>query len=394
MCILAHMLSQHQLLLCCLVLLNVMAQCQSLLRHEWTNRPLHSKVAQELSLLNQKCTHNKYTIYRLNNYGMGSSIGTSILKAACNSLEEGMALRTASDGLNWIWNDEVFCSQQSPPYDITKTLNPLQCYFGNVFTPCSGSTTDLKAPHVWWQQYRCPKNIPHVGNVSRVFEFQAGGTEYLFSQVNPAIVALVEEEAKKIFGAQGAPAKMITVHIRWGDKRHEMGGSLVPIDEYVKAVQFFVTKHQLNAGEVNIFLTTEDSHAAKMFKTHETVVSQKWTVFEYDAAISSNKEKHTPALDAKATKGKFGLISMVVLLLSMEAQYFVLTTASNWSVLMQSLVNSVVKQSGRDMDYIDLRRNPLLMKKQSEFNALHNLPMSHPYNDNGVLAFPIGSSIH
>jgi hypothetical protein len=169
-----------------------------------------------------------------------------------------------------------------------------------------------------------------------------------------------------------------------------MGGSLVPIDEYVNAVKFFIKKHKL--GKVNIFLTTEDPHAAKLFKSHQTVVKQKWTVYEYSAAISSNKETHTPALDAKDSKGKFGLISMIVLLLSMESQFYVLTTASNWSVLIQSLVNSVVKQSG-DMDYIDLRRNPLVRKAQAEFNARHNRPRTYPYNEKGVLAFPIGSSI-
>ena len=164
----------------------------------------------------------------------------------------------------------------------------------------------------------------------------------------------------------------------------------MPMDEYVNAVKYFIKKHQLS--EVNIFLTTEDPHAANLFKKHEVVVKNKWTVFEYASAVSSNSETHTPALDAKDTKGKFGLISMIVLLLSMEAQYFVLTTASNWSVLMQSLVNSVVKQSG-EMDYIDLRRNPLGHKQQYDFNAKQKLPRTYPYNGDGVLTFPIGSSI-
>lgn len=123
----------------------------------------------------------------------------------------------AASGINkWIWNDEEFCGQQAPPYDIKTTMNPLQCYFGNVFTPCLSLPTAAaaKATAVWWQQWKCPKFIPHVGNSSAVWDFSSATMEYLFSQVNPAIVTLAEQEARKIFGPNGAPAKMITVHIR------------------------------------------------------------------------------------------------------------------------------------------------------------------------------------
>jgi hypothetical protein len=169
-----------------------------------------------------------------------------------------------------------------------------------------------------------------------------------------------------------------------------MGGSLVPIDTYVDAVLFFIRKHHIT--NVNIFLTTEDPRAAALFRTHSTVVKKKWTIFEYTSAISSNTKTHTPALDATDSNGKFGLISMIVLMLSMEGQYFVLTTASNWSYLMRSLLTSVVKRSG-PVDYVDLRRNPLGHKQQFEFNAKNKLPRNYPYNSEGILAFPIGSSL-
>ena len=288
--------------------------------------------------------------------------------------------------------DEDFCQNQPAPYNIEKTGNPLQCYFGNVFTPCveeSPTTAEMK-PHVQWQQLKCPRLVNHVGNYTASTNIHSDVTEYMFSQVNPAVVDLVEKEALKIFGRNGAPEKMITVHIRWGDKAHEMGGSLVSMDQYVAAVKYFIKKHGLST--VSIFLTTEDPRAATLFKTHDTVLKNKWTIYEYTSAISPNKATHTPALDAKASKGKFGLISLIVLLLSMESQYFVLTTASNWSVLMQSLVISVVNQRS-EVDYIDLRRNPLNHKAQYSFNTKNKLPKNYPYNDDGVLAFPIGSSI-
>ena len=288
--------------------------------------------------------------------------------------------------------DEDFCEKQAKPYSISNTGNPLQCYFGNVFTPCPDDSPRNIAKNrgIFWQSWKCPKYIPHNGNFSAIWEFSNSATEYLFSQLNPEIVKLVEKEVLNIFGPEGAPSNMITVHIRWGDKKHEMGGSLVAIDEYVKAVKFFVRKHRLD--KVNIFLTTEDPKASRVFRSHEYVVANEWKVYEYTAAISENNELHTPALDATRTKGKFGLISMIVLLLSLEGQYFVLTTASNWSVLIRSLALGIAKQH-RTVDYIDLRRNPLTHKAQYEFNAKQKLPRNYPYNSDGVLAFPLGSAI-
>jgi hypothetical protein len=127
-------------------------------------------------------------------------------------------LRTVASGIDktWIWADEEFCGKQSSPYDIKQTGNPLQCYFGNVFSPCLKQSSNQVAAKegVWWQTWKCPKYIRHVGNSTAVWDFSSATTEYLFSQVNPAIVTLVEKEALKIFGPNGAPAKMITVHIR------------------------------------------------------------------------------------------------------------------------------------------------------------------------------------
>ena len=63
----------------------------SLLHIPWTERSLQSPVAKELERKNSRCTSgvNSYVKYGLNNYGMGSTIGTCLLKAACNALNEG-----------------------------------------------------------------------------------------------------------------------------------------------------------------------------------------------------------------------------------------------------------------------------------------------------------------
>jgi hypothetical protein len=127
-------------------------------------------------------------------------------------------LRTGGSGPthSWIWTDVDFCSKQSPPYDIKQTANPLQCYFGDILSPCPNDTPTASKEKggIWWQTWRCPKYIPHIGNSSTVTDFSSSVTDYLFSQVNPEVVKLVEQEALKIFGSSGAPPKMITVHIR------------------------------------------------------------------------------------------------------------------------------------------------------------------------------------
>jgi hypothetical protein len=128
-------------------------------------------------------------------------------------------LRTITTGgalEQWIWNDEDFCTKQQTPYNIEQTKNPLQCYFGNVFTPCAddSSSSAYAKPHVPWIQWKCPKYVNHPGNITGIWDLNSAATEYLFSQVNPAIINLVEQEALKIFGSEGAPEKMITIHIR------------------------------------------------------------------------------------------------------------------------------------------------------------------------------------
>lgn len=167
-------------------------------------------------------------------------------------------------------------------------------------------------------------------------------------------------------------------------------GGLVPIDNYVRATKTLVDKHQLD--DVHIFLTTEDRAASNAYRNHYYVVGNNWKIYEYKDAISNNTSEHTPSIDAKDTKGKFGLISMIVLLLSMESQFYVLTTGSNWSGVIAGLRLGVVDaECNGCTDWIDLRITPMLRKQVVAFNMAHKLPMNYPYNNEWILLEPYGS---
>ena len=65
-----------------------------------------------------------------------------------------------------------------------------------------------------------------------------------------------------------------------------------------------------------------------------------------------NRASHT----AKNTKGRAGLVSMGSLLVAMESRYYVLTTKSNWSRMMDFLRTNIVDQKcGNCTRMIDLR---------------------------------------
>lgn len=177
---------------------------------------------------------------------------------------------------------------------------------------------------------------------------------------------------------------------RWGDKTHEMHG-LVPINTYVKAVKYLINKHKL-LDPIAIFLTTEDENASTAFRSHPDVKSNNWTVYEYRAAVSPLNHMHTPAIDAQRSRGHFGLISMIVLLLSLESKYYIVTTASNWSYVIAALRSGIVDPDcGGCTDWIDLRHTPLLtapLKLYNQHNkiSVRDCPL-YPYNQDGML-FP------
>ena len=187
-------------------ILSLNVSLSSHLRINWLNRKLFSKIALKLKEKEKECSSSR-NLYSLNNYGMGSSL-ISVSKAACNSLEEGLTLSLINASNGWIWNSEEFCSK----YQIDHQ-NPLNCYFRNTFSYCKGKEIKT-SKHVHWVQYRCPHILSDEYNFTAQFQFQGEFFEYLFSDIHPEVIKRAEIEAEKIFGSNGSPDNMITVHIR------------------------------------------------------------------------------------------------------------------------------------------------------------------------------------
>eukprot|EP00977_Amphora_coffeiformis_P012877 scaffold3271_cov181-Amphora_coffeaeformis.AAC.4 len=169
---------------------------------------------------------------------------------------------------------------------------------------------------------------------------------------------LVQEARRqllRVFGPQGPPENLVTVHIRWGDKGREM--KLVSAAQYVNAVRKLLPANTTRTG--NIFLATEDPAAVQAFRS---AAPPEWNIFvdayleEFLPHRNANKYNGNPLMSAKLG-GSPGLAGLASLLVAMEANDFVLTTASNWSRVINELRKTILAaRLGRELRMIDLRR--------------------------------------
>jgi hypothetical protein len=169
-----------------------------------------------------------------------------------------------------------------------------------------------------------------------------------------------------LFGPKGAPDDLITVHVRWGDKTTEM--KLVAIDKYIQAVETLLeentTKLRPNTTNstnhhANIYLATEDPLAAKAFIS---AAPKNWNIFT-DVSIAElapfrppSKQLHCASIMAQNTRGRGGLIHMGSLLVGMEANGYVLSTASTFGRVIHALRTNVLDpQCGNCTRLVDVQ---------------------------------------
>ena len=108
------------------------------------------------------------------------------------------------------------------------------------------------------------------------------------------------------------------------------------IEVYLIFVLF--TQHRIT--NPSVFLTTEDPIALAEFLK---AAPKSWKqVLVYKPAVSPYSAMHSQAMNAKANGGATGRHALIALLLALEARYFVLTGASNWSRLINELRKSVL----------------------------------------------------
>ena len=146
----------------------------------------------------------------------------------CGAYENHIRLQTISgikSLLPWNWLDQSKC----------KLNQDLSCYFNIRHKLCiDTSNTKKKVVIKGFVSAFCPTIIHDLKSCTR---WRTATTEYLFgiNGLTDVVRIEVKRQIAKVFGSIGnVPKDMITVHIRWNDKRSEM--ELVSIDESIKNV--------------------------------------------------------------------------------------------------------------------------------------------------------------
>jgi len=278
------------------------------------------------------------------------------------------------ENTDWPWNDRRFCSSHDPP---------LSCYFGNheSLRSCDFSIDEWEelkrdvpvddAFRTSWNYNDPNEGCTFIDKNSELFgragaielppdmtlrdynqhivddhrttiqTWNAAAMEYLFQSVKPIVVQEAHRQLLEIFDRGIVPSNLVTVAIRWGDKYKEM--ELVSIDIYITA-----TKDIIGPGwdtePQHIYVATEDPRAVQEFISN---MPPNWTVYVSGPTFDDARNKAPHGL-AHATEGRDGLESLAALLISLEANKYVLTTESNWSRVINELRKNVVDRKCGD----------------------------------------------
>jgi len=335
------------------------------LRRQWLRNPPMSRLAKSFQHHQSNCSLPIARHTLDNTFGLGSHFSLWG-QALCNAIEDGFRMTEQLSHVDdlWIWQDQGHCNtntdpknknngDQNPTQQRISASSPMECYLPVTRRnkcPISSSSqqqhdssimvnvTDPRLEKQWCTLTRTTDDITQKASV------RASLTEYLFSEISPLVVKEAQRQIGIIFQDVGSqvPNDLVTVHIRWGDKFWEM--DLPSIDEYIQGVVRVLTgSNETIPPTANIFLATEDPKAYKAFidaKPPGWKVFADITLQEIDAFRPPKGNRASWA--TRNTQGRAGFIAMGSLLVSLEAKYFVLTTKSNWSTMMNHLRTNIV----------------------------------------------------
>ncbi|KAI2502024.1 hypothetical protein MHU86_12427 [Fragilaria crotonensis] len=297
---------------------------------------VNSEIAKRLWVLQRNCSLPvKNYVWRAH-WGLGSD-----LHVWSNQLWGAMLdSHRVKAPYPWAWKDTSVCGQNST----------WLCYFPAAEASCPGEIVLPGLQNERWS------GIPRKNAEYNVTEFRAGATEFLFSSVSQVVIHEAERQLHSVFGEKGVPPNLITMNIRWGDKSAE--GAATVISDFVTAIETIVKEKNLDS--VHILLCTEDPIAEKAFRL---AAHPSWKIYmdQYYTEYLPFRMNRTELYNAHAfitadLNGKPGLWALGSLLVAMEANYFVLTTISNWSRLMNELRKNVVNPRCGNCTYmIDLQ---------------------------------------
>lgn len=332
------------------------------LRLDWTNLTKLSPIARDMEVHQRNCQLPVANFWYRNRFGLGSDLHVWS-QAACNALQAQYRIRTL--GL-WIWRDETICNLTG--------YSTMSCYFPHAEQECTTNITGSGAMEQPLEQespqFNLSRGRGRVRNECQSLlqrdypntttaDVRASMMEFLFTSVSRLLQQEAERQYTILFAreldqnhtttaataAVRHPSDLVTVHIRWGDKSDEM--SLVPIADYIKAVQHLRRKRHLSTFTVPVLVATEDPRALYEF-VRAIPTPHNWTIyvdvyFQETYRFRGNYSRYNgiPQL-AQKLQGHSGLVALGSLLVALEANDFVLTTASNWSRLLNELRRSVI----------------------------------------------------
>jgi len=302
------------------------------LKNQWNQGHLYSPLAKQLKnhLENVDCSipHNHF---HFTYYGLGGELHMWS-QALCNALEKGTSLQQLNQ--SWSWNDKSLCPDST-------YMQPLHCYF-NIYNRC---------PFVPMNH----RHKPPVISVSNSFDmcprwiqddesrqhFRAAAMEYIFSNVSDTVLNQTDHAILETFGPAGIPENMVTIHIRAGDKVKEM--NLVSDQVFIINIDYLIKKKIIPASPT-IFVITENTESWHSFqRAVAEEIRPTWKLVRYSYThLNDTESEKLPAYNAQVTGGSSGLSSIISLLIGLEAKYFLLTTGSNWSRLLNELRQNVV----------------------------------------------------
>jgi hypothetical protein len=313
---------------------------QHKLRYDWTNLPVQSKIAKLMIDHQNNCSLplGNYN-WRKKIFGLGSDL--HVWGAAlCNGVEDGYRIRTHN--INpWVWIDQEKCDTKASD---ESTMN---CYFPHAELQCPQDRSQLDEIDFNISNpihFKCNKTMTSPMHVYNKTDWRAAGIEMLFSHVAPIVQEEAERQLNIVF-PDGVPHDLITVHMRWGDKKFE--NKVMKEDETISAIQLIRTQRGDNLDDgTSILLCTEDPKAVEAFKNK---APKHWKIyidqFYYEMLPHRPEDEemyNKVPKTSRALKGKTGLWSLGSLLVAMEANAFVLVLSSNWSRLMNELRKNVL----------------------------------------------------
>jgi len=316
----------------------------------------------------QTCSTAKFATFTFQgSAGLGVNI-LAFTDVLCETAMRGVVLVTKGP---WHWRDASFCGSDLTP-GLRRTFNladmypggqtATECYFGRE-THCAVPSGELDETYLYdnglsvyqalfdpTARYRMSHKTrlhakrddlftrhgggPYPDACKSIAKRHAAGLELLFQTLPPAMLEAIERWNARIFGEHGAPANMVTVHLRWSDKVKEAGR--IGIAPFIDAIHSLIHKHNLHP-HLTVFVMTEDPAALDAFRK---AAPPNWTVKFHNAAVYHGDTFMQSSFTAGAganTGGALGLHSLVALVLGLEARFFVLTATSNWSRMFDQI---------------------------------------------------------